>query len=886
MTRYAHMRALLLALIPIVSLPAQAAVPGDFDGSFGQGGSSIQLPAATTAAAKDILVLPNSDILVATAPVDALGSTLVVERYAGKDVRAADGTLLIPAGNIDTRFGTGGRVTFPGTGELAALALAPGNKVVVAGYITVSAAPRNDDFLIGRIDLGANLDGGTGSVDTTFATNGMVTLPGKKVGDYLKGVVVDSNGNIVAAGYSATTANPLATTGADPVTVAVSASGAGATYSQISRYLVGDEANGWLAANASWSAIAAAADGTLYVTGDLTRNSDYSVTPIVAKLSAGGALLATRVLVTTRANGSSINHLGRAIAVANDGAVVVAGAGPNNPSEGAFRLYRVLPADLASDPSFGSVGDGRQSVDIGIGEGFALPPGRRMDLVLQKNGRIVLAGGVDRIETLPGEPDTGVDAVMVRLESDGSRDQTFGSNGVLFRSLVAGQQVEGFHALALSPDGDLVGAGTNVSGTQEGVALARIVGDRAGLPDLSCGVDGVRILSPGSYSFGRAVLPTADGGFLAITNSNTYKFDRHGVAVPGYNNVGINGTLMAATYDVNGKIVVAGYSLSGELLVARHHPNGNIDTTFGAPAGNGQRTGWTSIALGGASVAYGVMVQPHDNRIVVVGRTLQGGNTKFSLVRLHEDGDLDAKTETNEGFGGDGIVVTPETGNSSQAFDVAIDSQRRLVVVGVGNVNYGHFVVARYLDNGELDTSFADNQVVVPNEPLPVDGIFTIKQGYRDRAHAVRILPNDGVLVVGQIGKGLTSALALLRLNVEGEVVGTTTIPVPGDFDAGIHDVGLTVQADGKYVLAGYVRDTDTSDGDQGYQGLLVRVNADFSLDTTFGDAGLLLLNPSPGNGSDDLRAVAVRSDGRIVALGYSTPGVGGATATAICIHP
>jgi uncharacterized delta-60 repeat protein len=75
--------------------------------------------------------------------------------------------------------------------------------------------------------------------------------------------------------------------------------------------------------------------------------------------------------------------------------------------------------------------------------------------------------------------------------------------------------------------------------------------------------------------------------------------------------------------------------------------------------------------------------------------------------------------------------------------------------------------------------------------------------------------------------------------------------------DARAH--ALTIQADGKIIVGGFVENGSSRDG------VLVRVNADGTLDPSFGVRGLVL---SDFGGRNFASAVAILSDGRFVVGG------------------
>jgi uncharacterized delta-60 repeat protein len=71
----------------------------------------------------------------------------------------------------------------------------------------------------------------------------------------------------------------------------------------------------------------------------------------------------------------------------------------------------------------------------------------------------------------------------------------------------------------------------------------------------------------------------------------------------------------------------------------------------------------------------------------------------------------------------------------------------------------------------------------------------------------------------------------------------------------------VTIQPDGKLVVVGR-SETDS---------LVARFESDGRLDTGFGSGGVVVYSFSSGN-DDDLRDVAVQADGKIVAVGITTP--------------
>src|SRR5262249_14006328 len=124
-------------------------------------------------------------------------------------------------------------------------------------------------------------------------------------------------------------------------------------------------------------------------------------------------------------------------------------------------------------------------------------------------------------------------------------------------------------------------------------------------------------------------------------------------------------------------------------------------------AGNGKlTTDFTSSTNEGAT---GVAIDA-NNRIVVGGFANvigTGATPRFALARYNEDGSLDTS------FSSDGKLITDFTGSISEAISaVGIDSQGRIVVAGYAGVldatgTSDKFALARYKENGDLDNTFA-----------------------------------------------------------------------------------------------------------------------------------------------------------------------------------
>ncbi|HEX3101546.1 MAG TPA: delta-60 repeat domain-containing protein, partial [Pyrinomonadaceae bacterium] len=119
--------------------------------------------------------------------------------------------------------------------------------------------------------------------------------------------------------------------------------------------------------------------------------------------------------------------------------------------------------------------------------------------------------------------------------------------------------------------------------------------------------------------------------------------------------------------------------------------------------------------------------------------------------------------------------------------------------------------------------------------------------------------------------KDLANAGGLdLTFNLTGE----KEIPIsPTGGSAASHDQvnGIAVQSDGKIVLTGYVR-ANINDTSSPEQIGVVRLNADGSMDTGFGNSGIVTTQAATATINPNSRgqAVAIQADGKIVVAGMA----------------
>jgi uncharacterized delta-60 repeat protein len=357
-----------------------------------------------------------------------------------------------------------------------------------------------------------------------------------------------------------------------------------------------------------------------------------------------------------------------------------------------------------------------------------------------------------------------------------------------------------------------------------------------------CGAEAMRLIVLAATSL-TASLAFAGPGDLDIT------FSADGKRTLSFFNE--NSRAEAVMVRPDGRIVIAGTcSLTPRAFcITQLSATGTLDLTFGSQ-GNGVEI--VAIGSDGNNVTAAAM-QP-DGKVVVAGHCLSGTRTDFCLARFTLGGRLDSS------FSGNGLLATNVSASDDFANAIALQADGKIVLAGQCGTN---FCVARYLPNGELDSSFSGN------------GLLTTTISFTNKANAVAVQPDGKIIVAGECSE--TSSLS----NAEGCVIRYTST---GDIDAGFPIAealigsapsrvrAILLQPDGRFILVGDCSGLD----DDGV--CLHRRNTDGSFDLTlnaFPQSGVLLKPVAATIQPDGKFAVAAfkLSSARFVLALYNSDG-------------
>ena len=501
---------------------------------------------------------------------------------------------------------------------------------------------------------------------------------------------------------------------------------------------------------------------------------------------------------------------------------------------------RTVLSAIGLDPGFGT--DGKVIADLGL---VSPTDDVALDVRVQEDGTTLVVGKA------------GSRFAMARYAPNGQLDPTFGDGGRVNQSFLGQLQ-----HVAFDPSGGIIAVGNWWNDTADiptsDVVIARYGLD--GMPDEDFGL----------------------GGFV-VRDFDNGEDHANELAVDG-----------------EGRIVVVGQewpeSGGSRVTVARFTADGELDSSFGVD-------GKTTILDNGADYLDPpqVAIDP-TGRIVVATREVDWNNNEshYHLVHVHENGlvnpDFGSATHSIWWFDADEVrdliadgegrflmadrhhlwrfdsagAADPTFGNAGRIYigfephRIALDSANRILLTGY---DYGDFRAARFLPDGILDTSFGSG------------GFISADFGGSDEAFACAATSTGQVVLAGklQLSGGYGQGdFAVAWYDTDGQLDtsydedGLVTTDITGDAVYNSTDLAAAPDTDG-VILTGSVQLRETWD-----DFFAAKFNAGGDLDSAFGNGGFVTTDfrtpdteDTPGASTrDNLRAMALDGEGRIVAVG------------------
>ena len=343
---------------------------------------------------------------------------------------------------------------------------------------------------------------------------------------------------------------------------------------------------------------------------------------------------------------------------------------------------------------------------------------------------------------------------ITKHNANGLLDNNFASGGIFRDTLIGGAYLSDVEVLS---DSSVIAGGGSASSPSNPL-LIKIKSN--GTYDSTFGVNGKAWLNTGQDISIRKIKILQDNKIIASINyydgvsdydwglmrflSNGFpdlSFGLNGIII--YNNPSTYQLNEAMTIQQDGKIILTGrqYVNYAESvgIVTRINSNGQVDSTFG---NNGTVLISTPIALGYCAL-LGITIQT-DNKIITTGYSIEdlgGGfyDNHFLLSRILPNGNLDTT------FGINGIVISDIYSGAELSDESVVQSDGKIVTVGSASEPFpylqNYLALVRYLPNGALDSSFNNDGIVIENIS------FTAGQTGTD----INICPDGGILASGRV---------------------------------------------------------------------------------------------------------------------------------------
>lgn len=684
--------------------------------------------------------------------------------------------LLGQANMLNVNFGANGKVITK-VGDSVdwpnSIAIQSDGKIIVAGY--TQSEPENTDVALIRYNT-------NGSIDNSFGMNGKV--------------IIDENGRNPNSAYDVKLQR-------DGKIVIIGDANAGSSNEIL---LMRFNSNGTLdntfgingiirprfTSNETGIALDFQNDNKIII----CANNNNGQT-IVARFNLDGTIdntFDTDGYVSVRVE--SNNTSGRDIKVLSNGKIAVTGFAIRDSRE--LMATFILKPDGSFDNSFSL--DGQIISDISNAAEVTSCSGTT--IMEQSDSKILIQGTYES----NGPPVTGAVAI-IRLNQDGTYDDTFDGDGVLLSNLALGRIRLG--KAFMQQNGKILAVGS--VWTDAGFPNYLVVKfNNDGSLDNSFGINGISSINNVSHLYGTAKTFTVQSDGKVVS------------AIPKY---------------FNGDYI--------DFHIIRQNPDGGMDNDFGV-------NGIVQSSLGDGNTFAADIVKQPDNKIVIGGGAFLL-DYKMLLARFNTNGTSD------NSFNQDGLYMD-SFGNNQYNFvkSIALQNDGKIVAGGISKqfTTGKDLSLARFSSDGNLDLSFGTNGFVTTDIDSKQDVLSTIK------------LQSDGKIVaLGEhyLDSG-PSEIVLTRYDSNGSVDNTFNgngIVKFGMSDAELYGNCLTIQSDGKLLIGGFLYR-----GGRGYA-LVARFNTNGTLDNTFSDDGYNLYSWIEMT-SNIATAILTQPDGKIVVGGYS----------------
>jgi uncharacterized delta-60 repeat protein len=353
----------------------------------------------------------------------------------------------------------------------------------------------------------------------------------------------------------------------------------------------------------------------------------------------------------------------------------------------ALSVCSQVPGDL--DSLFGV--NGKIALSLGTGSDYG------WNICIQDDGKILVGGSSQG------------DFALIRLENNGSMDLSFGQDGIVKTEVGTAATMT---SLIIQPDEKIIGVGyAKINGSHHGFVLVRY--NSNGSLDGSFGINGiVKSIIGNTEAIGRSAAIQADGKILVTGEAGGWPSDfetiRYNPDGTPDNSFGIGGVVITdlgngldlpkdIAIQNDNKIIVVGH-VEPDMGIVRYNPNGTLDSLFG--------TGGKVITELGLTSEHSAVLVSEDNKIITVGHYSNGGSYRLAITCYNPDGTLDS-------LFGDGGITIVHSGYSDYASEVLLQQNDHMVVSGTSYVGaFSYFELVCFNEFGIVDSTFGDDGIV------------------------------------------------------------------------------------------------------------------------------------------------------------------------------
>ena len=290
-----------------------------------------------------------------------------------------------------------------------------------------------------------------------------------------------------------------------------------------------------------------------------------------------------------------------------------------------------------------------------------------------------------------------------------------------------------------------------------------------------------------------------------------------------------------------------------KISVAKFDLNGNLDTSFGD-------NGLLVLDIGSFDGRATTILQQADEKLVVAGWTRFGNKDQYVVARVNLDGTIDSD------FATDGIATGSFSGSSfaeDEIMEAGFLSDEKIVFAGRSyNGSSEDGFVGCLNTDGSLNTDFGNGGSVIIDFPGgPPSEVAT----------ALAINDQDEIFIGGTVSLefGEERSLFVTKVDANGTIdtnfgdSGSSIYTINPNTIAGLN--ALAIDAQGRVLTGGGAFDTDELDNNF----FLTRFNPNGSLDNSFGNNGIVVLQKSSNEAISDLEIL----DNEVILAAGSTGG-------------